>query len=125
VIKIKNLGISWESDSEALLQAVRLNQGSKIGDSEVIRRMNEINYSECATIYLFLGSELIVTTSLNINEALLNEALALDNQVNIDSLVETALREYIQRRKRLKVLDLFGTIEYDESYNYKQQRHQA
>jgi hypothetical protein len=45
--------------------------------------------------------------------------------VNIDSLVETALREYIQRRKRLKVLDLFGTIEYDESYNYKQQRHQA
>jgi hypothetical protein len=66
-----------------------------------------------------------VTTSLNINEALLNEALALDNQVNIDSLVETALREYIQRRKRLKVLDLFGTIEYDETYNYKQQRHQA
>ena len=64
-----------------------------------------------------------MTTSLNINEALLNEALALDNQVNIDSLVETALREYIQRRKRLKVLDLFGTIEYDEGYNYKQQRH--
>ena len=45
-----------------------------------------------------------MTTSLNINEALLKEALALDNQVNIDSLVETALREYIQRRKRLKVL---------------------
>ena len=66
-----------------------------------------------------------MTTSLNINEALLNEALALDNQVNIDSLVETALREYIQRRKRLKVLDLFGTIEYDETYNSKQQRHQA
>ena len=64
-----------------------------------------------------------MTTSLNINEALLNEALALDNQVNIDSLVETALREYIQRRKRLKVLDLFGTIGYDETYNYKQQRH--
>ena len=64
-----------------------------------------------------------MTTSLNINEALLNEALALDNQVNIDSLGDTALREYIQRRKRLKVLDLFGTIEYDESYNYKQQRH--
>ena len=59
-----------------------------------------------------------MTTPFNINEALLKEALKLDNQVNIDSLVETALREYIQRRKRLKVLDLFGTIEYDESYNY-------
>ena len=66
-----------------------------------------------------------MTTPFNINEALLKEALALDNQVNIDSLVETALHEYIQRRKRLKVLDLFGSIEYDEDYNYKQQRHQA
>ena len=66
-----------------------------------------------------------MTTSLNINEALLKEAMALDNQVNIDSLVETALREYIHRRKRLIVLDLFGSIEYDEDYNYKQQRHQA
>ncbi len=66
-----------------------------------------------------------MTTSLNINEALLKEALALDDHVTIDSLVETALREYIQRRKRLKVLDLFGTIDYDEGYDYKQQRQQT
>lgn len=52
-------------------------------------------------------------TSLNINDALLQEALALDDQITADALVETALREYIQRRKRLKVLDLFGTIDYD------------
>lgn len=61
---------------------------------------------------------------LNINEALLQEALALDNQTTVDALVETALREYIQRRKRLKVLDLFGTIDYDKDYDYKQQRQQ-
>jgi hypothetical protein len=64
-----------------------------------------------------------VATPLNINEALLQEALALDDQKTIDALVETALREYIQRRKRLKMLDLFGTIDYDE-YDYKQQRQQ-
>lgn len=67
----------------------------------------------------------IVTTPLNIDEALLQEALALDDQTTIDALVETALREYIQRRKRLKVLDLFGTIDYDEDYDYNQQRQQA
>jgi hypothetical protein len=66
-----------------------------------------------------------VATPLNINEALLQEALALDDQVSIDSLVETALREYIQRRKRLKVLDLFSTIDYDEGYDYKHQRQQT
>jgi hypothetical protein len=62
---------------------------------------------------------------LNINENLLQEALELDDQTSINDLIETALREYIQRRKRLKVLDLFGTIDYDEDYNYKQQRQQT
>jgi hypothetical protein len=66
-----------------------------------------------------------LATPLNINEALLQEALALDDQTTVDALVETALREYIQRRKRLKVLDLFGTIDYDEDYDYKQQRQQT
>jgi len=37
-------------------------------------------------------------------------------------LIEEALREYIQRRKQLRVLDLFGTIDYEEDYDYKQQR---
>lgn len=66
-----------------------------------------------------------MTTSLNINEALLQEALELDNQTDIDLVVELALREYIQRRKRLKILELFGTIDYDEGYDYKQQRQQV
>lgn len=66
-----------------------------------------------------------MATSLNINDALLQEALALDDQTTPDAVVETALREYIQRRKRLRVLDLFGTINYDPDYDYKQQRSQA
>jgi len=66
-----------------------------------------------------------VAISLNISDALLQEALALDEQTTPDAVVETALREYIQRRKRLKVLDLFGTINYDPDYDYKQQRSQA
>ncbi|MBW4473342.1 MAG: type II toxin-antitoxin system VapB family antitoxin [Stenomitos rutilans HA7619-LM2] len=65
-----------------------------------------------------------MVTQLNINESLLQEALALDDQATVDTLVETALREYVQRRKRLKLLDLFGTVDY-EDYDYKQQRQQA
>jgi Bacterial antitoxin of type II TA system, VapB len=38
------------------------------------------------------------------------------------AVVEEALREYVQRRKQLKILELFGTIEYDPEYDYKQQR---
>lgn len=64
-------------------------------------------------------------TQLNINDTLLQEPLTLNDQTTVDVLVETALREYIQRRKRLKVLDLFGNIDYDPDYDYKQQRQQT
>ncbi|NJN72958.1 MAG: type II toxin-antitoxin system VapB family antitoxin [Limnothrix sp. RL_2_0] len=66
-----------------------------------------------------------MVTSLNINDALLQEALELDSQMTADTLVEKALQEYVQRRKRLKVIELFGTIDYDAHYNYKTQRQQA
>lgn len=53
-----------------------------------------------------------MVTSLDINDALLQEALELDNQMTVDALVEKALQEYIQRRKRCKIIELFGTIDY-------------
>lgn len=36
--------------------------------------------------------------------------------------VNEALREYIQRRKRLKALEAFGTVIFDPSYDYKKMR---
>lgn len=63
-----------------------------------------------------------MVNTLEIDQNLLQEALDLSNYPTPTILVEAALREYIQRRKQLKVLELFGTIDYDEDYNYKQQR---
>jgi hypothetical protein len=36
--------------------------------------------------------------------------------------VNEALREYIQRRRQAKVVELFGTIDFEASYDYKKQR---
>ncbi|MBD2777431.1 type II toxin-antitoxin system VapB family antitoxin [Iningainema tapete] len=63
--------------------------------------------------------------NIQIDEALIQEALAFGNQQTERDVVEVALREYVQRRKQLKVLELFGTVDYDEDYNYKQQRRQS
>ncbi|MGI2902205.1 type II toxin-antitoxin system VapB family antitoxin [Tolypothrix sp. VBCCA 56010] len=63
-----------------------------------------------------------MTINLQIDEALIKEALALGNQQTERDVVEQALREYVQRRKQQMVVDLFGTIDYEEDYNYKQQR---
>lgn len=66
-----------------------------------------------------------MSTPLNISEALLQEALALDEQTTIERVVETALQEYIQRRKRLNLIDLFSTIDYDADYDYKHHHQQG
>ena len=63
-----------------------------------------------------------MVTPLQIDQTLLQEALALSNHPTTTALIEAALREYIQRRKQLKILELFATIDYEEEYNYKQQR---
>ena len=63
--------------------------------------------------------------NLQIDEKLLTEALALGNYQSCSAVIEAALHEYIQRRKQLKVIELFGTIDYDSDYNYEQQRYKV
>lgn len=61
--------------------------------------------------------------SLNLDPTLLQEVIDLNDGQPIETVIETALREYIQRRKQLQVIKLFGTIDYDDC-DYKQQRQQ-
>ncbi len=61
-------------------------------------------------------------TNLAIDDELLEEALELGGLRTKKATVNEALKEYIQRRKQLKILDLFGQIDYDPDYDYKEQR---
>ncbi len=63
-----------------------------------------------------------MATNLQIEDNLIQEALLLGGHRTKRAVVEEALREYVQRRKQIKILELFGTIEYDQEYDYKQQR---
>lgn len=63
-----------------------------------------------------------MTYSLQIDDRLLDEAIAIGGELQVDRLVELALREYIDRRRRLQVVDLFGTIDYVADHDYKVQR---
>ncbi|MEG4485257.1 type II toxin-antitoxin system VapB family antitoxin [Microcoleus sp. D2_18a_B4] len=40
-----------------------------------------------------------MVTSLNVDTALLQEAIELEGEIEFETIVEIALREYIQRRK--------------------------
>jgi Arc/MetJ family transcription regulator len=63
-----------------------------------------------------------MATNLAIDDDLLTEALKAGGHRTKKDTVNEALREYIQRRKQAKVVDLFGTIEFDPGYDYKKQR---
>jgi len=61
-------------------------------------------------------------TNLAIDDELLREALRVGGHRTKKDTVTEALREYIQRRQQLQVLELAGQIDYEEDYDYKRQR---
>lgn len=61
-------------------------------------------------------------TNLAIDDKLLEEALQLGGHRTKKATVNEALKEFIQRRKQNKILDLFGQIDYDPAYDHKEQR---
>lgn len=63
-----------------------------------------------------------MATNLALDEDLLEEALKIGGQPTKKATVTEALREYIDRRKQARVVELFGTIEYDPKHDYKRQR---
>ncbi len=58
-------------------------------------------------------------TNLAIDDRLLAEAQKIGKHRTKKEAVNAALDEYVRRRKQLKILDLIGKIDYDESYDYK------
>ena len=64
-------------------------------------------------------------TSFEIDQGLIQEALHLAGHGTEKTVVEEALREYVHRRNQLKILDLFGTVDYESNYDYKKQRQQT
>lgn len=63
-----------------------------------------------------------MATNLEIDHNLIQEALELGGHRTKRAVVEEALQEYVRRRKQLTITELFGTIEYEDDYDYKQQR---
>jgi Arc/MetJ family transcription regulator len=63
-----------------------------------------------------------MATNLAIDNTLLNEALRVGGYKTKRETVNEALREFIQRRQRLELVKLFGTIDYDPRYDYKRER---
>lgn len=63
-----------------------------------------------------------MATNLAIDDELLRQAVRLGKQRTKKATVNEALREYVQRRQRLKAVELFGTVEFDPRHDYQAER---
>lgn len=61
-------------------------------------------------------------TNLAIDDNLIEQALIIGHHRTKKAAVTEALNEYIQRRKQVEIINLFGKIEYESDYKYKEQR---
>lgn len=60
--------------------------------------------------------------TLTINDDLLLEAVALGGFSSKMEAVNQALADFIYQRKANALMGMFGTIDYDENYDYKAER---
>jgi Arc/MetJ family transcription regulator len=63
-----------------------------------------------------------MATNIELNESLLTKAMKLGGMRTKKEAVNEALAEYVQRREQLKITELFGKLEIDETFDYKAQR---
>jgi Arc/MetJ family transcription regulator len=58
-------------------------------------------------------------TNIVLDDSLVKEALKLSRVKTKKELVNRALKEFVENRKRLNLMDLFGKIGFAKNYNYK------
>ena len=77
------------------------------------------------TPHIWVCEPLHMATNLAIDDKLLDEALKIGGHRTKKATVTEALEEYVQRRKQAKVISLFGKIDFDPKYDYKNARQRS
>jgi len=63
-----------------------------------------------------------VATNLDISSRLIEEARRIGKHKSKKDAVTEALKEYIQSRRQMRILELAGQIDFDPTYDYKKER---
>ncbi len=61
-------------------------------------------------------------TNIDLDEDIVQEGLKLSRARTKRELVQLALKEFVENRRRLSLLELEGKVEFVEGYNHKRMR---
>lgn len=59
---------------------------------------------------------------MKLDAQLVEKAVTLGGHRNKREAVSKALEDYVGRLERLEIINLFGTIDFDPTYDYKKER---
>lgn len=63
-----------------------------------------------------------MATNLALDDSIVVQAQKIGHHKTKKEAVMIALKEYIAHKKQLEILSMFGKIDFDEKYNYKNSR---
>ncbi|OGQ89641.1 MAG: antitoxin [Deltaproteobacteria bacterium RIFOXYA12_FULL_58_15] len=63
-----------------------------------------------------------MATNLAIDADLLERAVAVSGKKTKTAAVTMALREFVARREQVRILELFGRLDWNPEYDYKKER---
>ena len=63
-----------------------------------------------------------MATNLALDDKIIIQAKKIGHHRTKKEAVMTAIREYIAHKKQLRIIGLFGQIDFDKSYDYKKIR---
>ncbi len=63
-----------------------------------------------------------MATNLALDQDLLERAVRVSGELTKKAAVTRALQEFIARREQRRIAELFGTLEWDASFDYKASR---
>jgi Arc/MetJ family transcription regulator len=64
-----------------------------------------------------------MATNLALDDKLIEEARKMGGHKTKKEAVTTALEEYVRRHKQSRIIEAFGTFDFDPAYDYKAERH--
>jgi Arc/MetJ family transcription regulator len=67
-------------------------------------------------------NDLHMPTNLALDDNLIEEARRMGKHKTKKEAVTSALQEYVQRRKQARIIDAFGTFDFDPRYDFKAER---
>lgn len=73
-------------------------------------------------LHIIMCNNSHMATNLAIDDRLIEEARKTGGHKTKKEAVTTALQEYIRHHKQMRILEAFGTVDFDPEYNYKAER---